>query len=59
MVNKIEIDMKQVLLYSKLTVKSGADAGKLVLKRNLYCIIRLNSEDFGGFLQRWMNFYFE
>ena len=35
MVNKIEIDLKQVLLYSKLTVKSGDDAGKLVLARNL------------------------
>ena len=35
MVNKIEIDLKQVLLHSKLTVKSGEDAGKLVLARNL------------------------
>ena len=35
MVHKIEIDLKQVLLYSKLTVKSGEDAGKLVLERNL------------------------
>jgi len=35
MANKIEIDLKQVLLYSKLTVKSGNDAGKLVLERNL------------------------
>ena len=38
MVNKIEIDLKQVLLYSKLTVKSGDDAGKLVLERNLDCM---------------------
>jgi len=35
MVNKIKISMEQVLLYSKLTVKSGEDAGKLVLERNL------------------------
>ena len=38
MATKIEIDMKQVLLYSKLTVKSGEDAGKLVLERNLDCM---------------------
>ena len=38
MVNKIEIDLKQVLLYSKLTVKSGDDASKLVLARNLDCM---------------------
>ena len=38
MVNKIEIDLKQVLVYSKLTVKSGEDAGKLVLERNLDCM---------------------
>ena len=35
MVNKIEIDLEQVLAYSKLTVKSGEDAGKLILARNL------------------------
>ena len=38
MVTKIEINMEQVLLYSKATVKFGPDAGKLVLARNLECI---------------------
>jgi len=38
MVNKIEINMEQVMLYSKATVKFGPDAGKLVLARNLECI---------------------
>ena len=38
MVNKFEIDMKQVLRNSTATVKSGEDAGKLVLARNLDCM---------------------
>ena len=38
MVRKIEINIEQVLLHSKLTVKSGEDAGKLVLARNLDCM---------------------
>ena len=45
MVNKIEIDLKQVLLYSKLTVKSGKDAGKLVLARNLDCMKEWTDEE--------------
>ena len=38
MVRKIEINIEQVLLHSKLTVKSGEDAGKQVLARNLDCM---------------------
>ena len=45
MVNKIEIDLKQVLHYSKLTVKSGDDAGKLVLERNLDCMKNWTDEE--------------
>ena len=45
MVNKIVIDLKQVLLYSKLTVKSGKDAGKLVLARNLDCMKEWTDEE--------------
>ena len=45
MVNKIAIDLNQVLLYSKLTVKSGKDAGKLVLERNLDCMKNWTDEE--------------
>ena len=52
MVTKIEIDMKQVLLYSKLTVKSGTDAGKLVLKRNLDCMKEWTDDEISEIFDR-------
>ena len=44
--------MKQVLLYSKLTVKSGADAGKLVLKRNLDCMKEWTDDEISEIFDR-------
>ena len=35
MSNKIEINIEQVVLHSKRIVKSGEDAGKLMIKRDL------------------------
>ena len=45
MARKIEINIEQVLLHSKLTVKSGEDAGKLVLARNLDCMKEWTDEE--------------
>ena len=51
MVNKIETNMKEVLYYSeliqsKLTIKSGADAGKQIIQRNLECMKKWSEDDF-------------
>ena len=45
MVKKIETNMKEVLLYCELTVKSGADAGKQIIQRNLDCMKKWSDDD--------------
>ena len=49
MVNKIETNMKEVLYYSELlcsNIKSGADAGKQIIQRNLECMKKWSGDDF-------------
>ena len=50
MANKIETNMKEVLYYSELflypTIKSGADAGKQLIQRNLECMKKWSEDDF-------------
>ena len=49
MVNKIETSMKEVLYYGELfcnTIKSGADAGKQIIQRNLECMKKWSDDDF-------------